>query len=114
MCAGHQQCEETSDWRDKHIHHVQGGRFCGAEHGVHDHEYKKRSKRHDDQQALFRPLLALVFALPVNAVPLRQFHLPLYLPDSLLDTATAASAAPPIFHVHVPLLSLPATSLTAT
>src|SRR5260370_14488287 len=105
MGACHQQGEKTSDWRDKHIHHVQGGRFCGAEHGVHDREYKKRSKRHDDQHALFRPLLTLVFALPVDAVTLRQLRLPFYLADSFFISSTVVSAARTIHDDNALLLA---------
>ena len=85
---GCQQNQNTTDHCERHVHDDQHCILNRHESPEQQHKDQSQTDRHDDRQALHRPLLIFELSAPDNMVTGRQIHLRRYFLLSLCDKAT--------------------------
>src|SRR6516165_6224625 len=107
MHAGNQQSQQTADWRDAEVQQNEETPLEGVKHGIkHQHDYQ-HGQRNYQCQATVSPLLALVFACPVQRVSLWQLRLAIHLRYHLLDSATQVTAPHTVLDGDIALVAFP-------
>src|ERR1700732_3947740 len=106
MRPGGQKAEESPQWGERHDGQDQANPFPRIERGIENERHQQDSDWDDDRQTTIRPLLAFVFASPVEVILFRQRHFPSYLFDRLAHSAPKIAPANAILDRDVSRISL--------
>src|SRR5579864_392749 len=106
MCPGDEQADKAAHGRKRHYRQNQQDPLPRLECRIQDERHQQQSDRHDHRQPSIRALLALVFACPIQVIPLGKRDLTRDLIDRLPDGATQIAPAHTVLDRDVARVSL--------
>src|SRR6266849_9322195 len=106
MRPSSQKAEESTQWRERHDGQDQANPLPRIERGIEDERHQQDSDWDDHGQTTIRPLLAFVFASPVEVILFRQRHFPPYLFDRLAHSASQIASANAVLDRDVSRIAL--------